>query len=100
MKRAVVLLASLSVATAFHVPPQVQDAYDLLNNVPLPQLPWTNPSASVPPLSILTPASDITLSSIRAEEYHILTSPLHPDHKVRIKSTDGWCDPKARSYTG
>jgi len=97
--RSLALLASLSAVTAFHLPVP-EDVSALLGNVQLPQLAWTNPSASVPAENILTPASDIKLSSVRSDEYAVLTSPLHPKHKVRIKSTDGWCDPHAKSYTG
>lgn len=60
------------------------------------QLPW---SADTPAADVLTPASDVTLSSV-TDEFTVLTSPLHPKHRVRIKSTNGWCDPHARSYSG
>lgn len=96
--RAFGLLALLSTVAAFRFPAPA-DYSALLGNAQLPQLAWTKPSAE-PPEAILTPASDIALSSIRSDEYHILTSPLHPKHKVRIKSTDGWCDPNAKSWTG
>ena len=73
-------------------------------------------------------ANDITLSSVPGDEHVVLTSVHHPvcasslcstfptcrsilglrhasradnqNHRVRIKSTDGWCDPSVRSYSG
>lgn len=50
--------------------------------------------------TVLTPASDITLESITSDDFHVLVSAENPQHKVRIKSTTGWCDPHARSYSG
>ncbi|WVQ80388.1 hypothetical protein IAT38_002493 [Cryptococcus sp. DSM 104549] len=44
-------------------------------------------------------ANDMMLNSI-GEEHVVLTSQRFPDHKVRIKSTSGWCDPDVRSFTG
>lgn len=84
-------LALLPLAVAFHVP-SAQDAFafaeDILGDIEL--------AAG----DILTPASDITLASLPSDEHYTITSALHPNHKVRIKSTDGWCDPDAKSYAG
>lgn len=91
-----VLAALFSVATAFSVPPTADDVISLLPGGKLTDYIWR----SANPQSVLTPASDITLASIPQDEYYTITSALHPNHKVRIKSTDGWCDPHAKSYTG
>jgi cathepsin A (carboxypeptidase C) len=48
---------------------------------------------------ILTPASDFTLASI-PDEHVTITNAQFPKHKLRIKSTTGWCDPDVRSFSG
>ncbi|WVO23595.1 uncharacterized protein IAS62_004950 [Cryptococcus decagattii] len=44
-------------------------------------------------------ANDMQLSTI-GDEYVVLTHKKYPNHKVRIKSTTGWCDPDVKSYSG
>ncbi|KIR37376.1 cathepsin A (carboxypeptidase C) [Cryptococcus deuterogattii MMRL2647] len=44
-------------------------------------------------------ANDMQLGTI-GDEYVVLTHKKYPNHKVRIKSTTGWCDPDVKSYSG
>lgn len=86
------LLVPLAQAIRF---PLATDAFDLAGSL-LQQ----SSGPKVNPMTVLSPASDITLSQIPGDEHYILTSALHPNHKVRIKSTKGWCDPGVNSYSG
>ncbi|WWC99367.1 hypothetical protein V866_006268 [Kwoniella sp. B9012] len=43
--------------------------------------------------------NDIRLESL-GDEFTVLTHKRFPEHRVRIKSTSGWCDPDVRSYSG
>ncbi|WVR03482.1 hypothetical protein IAU60_000473 [Kwoniella sp. DSM 27419] len=52
-----------------------------------------------PAQTTLSPASDIKLESV-GDEFTVLTHDKFPDHRVRIKSTTGWCDPDVRSFSG
>ncbi|KAL1407126.1 hypothetical protein Q8F55_006540 [Vanrija albida] len=94
----IALLALLPAIAAFRLPsPEVafELAHDLVDDV------LGGPAAAHAPAdAVLSPASDITLASIPGDEHYVLTSALHPNHKVRIKSTQGWCDPDVRSYSG
>ncbi|KAL7418832.1 hypothetical protein Q5752_006516 [Cryptotrichosporon argae] len=88
--RAFALLPLLPLIAAFRLPsPQnaLAAAADLLD---------TGAAAH----SFLSPASDFTLASIPGDEHVVVTSASHPNHKIRIKSTTGWCDPGVRSYSG
>jgi cathepsin A (carboxypeptidase C) len=92
--RASLLLASLPAALA-------AAAQILLPDSPS-ALPVANPYDAPYGYStdqVESPDGPISLASL-GSEFTVLTSPLYPDHRVRIKSTDGWCDPDARSYTG
>ncbi|AFR98075.1 cathepsin A (carboxypeptidase C) [Cryptococcus neoformans C23] len=44
-------------------------------------------------------ANDMRLSAI-GDEHVVLSHKKYPNHKVRIKSTTGWCDPDVKSYSG
>jgi len=44
-------------------------------------------------------ASDMRLESV-PDEHVVITSALHPNHKMRIKAHHGWCDPDVKSYSG
>ncbi|KAF9007827.1 Alpha/Beta hydrolase protein [Cyathus striatus] len=41
-----------------------------------------------------------SLSHLSTNEYTALSHPLFPKYGVRIKKTEGWCDPDANGYTG
>lgn len=91
---ALLLPALAASASAFRLPsPEV--AFDLAHGLVDDVLHHAGSAATV-----LTPAADITLASVPADEHYTITSALHPNHKVRIKSTEGWCDPDVRSYSG
>ncbi|OCF45215.1 cathepsin A (carboxypeptidase C) [Kwoniella heveanensis CBS 569] len=51
------------------------------------------------PSTTLGYASDVKLQSV-GEEFMVLTHDMFPDHRVKIKSTTGWCDPDVRSFSG
>ncbi|ODO01955.1 cathepsin A (carboxypeptidase C) [Cryptococcus wingfieldii CBS 7118] len=44
-------------------------------------------------------ADDMMLQSV-GDEFVVLHHAKFPKHQVKIKSTDGWCDPNVRSYSG
>ncbi|ORX34677.1 Alpha/Beta hydrolase protein [Kockovaella imperatae] len=90
------LLALLPLAAAFQVPkfPTAQDALSAADNL------LHGHSAAGGASTVLSPASDLTLSSISGDDHVTLTSALHPKHKMRIKSHHGWCDPWTKSYSG
>lgn len=45
---------------------------------------------------ISTGAGELSMSMIGNEEHVTFTSHKFPKHQLRIKSTDGWCDPDAK----
>ncbi|BEJ16680.1 hypothetical protein CspHIS471_0600810 [Cutaneotrichosporon sp. HIS471] len=83
------LVSLLPLVAAFRLPTNPGDVFVLAGDM-----------LAETPESVLTPASDITLASIPNDEHYTITSAMHPDHMVRIKSTEGWCDPNVKSFTG
>ncbi|RSH85597.1 hypothetical protein EHS25_003736 [Saitozyma podzolica] len=99
-----ILLALLPFISALQLPhlPTPQDAFqaadDLIRGHGHASLPTFNGAgAGATKMSL---ANDMTLAMIPGDEHVLITSARHPDHSVRIKSTDGWCDPDVRSYSG
>lgn len=93
MRAALLLPLLVPLAQAFRFP-IATDAFDLAGSLLDSKVGGHNP------MTVLSPASDITLAQIPGDDHYTLTSALHPNHKVRIKSTNGWCDPGVRSYSG
>ncbi|WWD22404.1 hypothetical protein CI109_106895 [Kwoniella shandongensis] len=89
------LLALLAQAIQLpHFPSSAEDALNVADSFVHSQIPSGNARTS------LGYANDIKLQSVAGDEYTVLTSKKFPDHRVRIKSTTGWCDPDVRSYSG
>ncbi|KAK8845458.1 hypothetical protein IAR55_006171 [Kwoniella newhampshirensis] len=80
-----------------HFPSSPQDALNIADSLVHSQIPST-PGEGIGRTSVGN-ANDINLESV-GEEFTVLTHKKFPDHRVRIKSTTGWCDPDVRSYTG
>ncbi|WWC66700.1 uncharacterized protein I206_100604 [Kwoniella pini CBS 10737] len=92
MRVSLSLLALLPLISAIQLPhiPSPQDALNVADSFIHSQ---QHPSTT------LNYASDIKLDSV-GEEFTVLTHKKFPDHRVRIKSTSGWCDPDVKSYSG
>lgn len=95
------LLPLFSLSTALqlpHFPTSPQQALQAADQFLHPGHPGGVTGES--PLTRLSPASDISLSTLGKDEFFTITSAAHPGHSVRIKETTGWCDPDVRSFTG
>lgn len=102
MRALVPLLISLAFgghAAALHIP-TAQDALSAASHLLDELNDLASGATGITPQNVLTPASDIGMHALSTDEFTVLTSPLHPNHKVRIKSTKGWCDPGVKSYSG
>ncbi|KAL7415404.1 Alpha/Beta hydrolase protein [Mrakia frigida] len=63
----------------------------------------TNNVAQEPFLNVLSSSqpSPFTLASLNEDAHTHFAHEAFPDHKIRIKATEGgWCDPGVKSYTG
>ncbi|ORY34286.1 Alpha/Beta hydrolase protein [Naematelia encephala] len=100
MRLFVPLLALLPAFSALqlplpHLPTTAQDAIQMADSFLHP-----GNSESADPATILNTASDFSLESVTGDDFIHFTSARHPKHKIRIKSTNGFCDPSVKSYSG
>ncbi|WRT63688.1 uncharacterized protein IL334_000611 [Kwoniella shivajii] len=94
MRLSASLLTLLPLISALQLPhiPSPGDAINVVDS-------FLHSSDRQHPSVTLGYGNDIKLESV-GEEFTILSHEKFPDHRVRIKSTTGWCDPDVKSYSG